>query len=147
MQYPISLRAQSARVLHWNRSVLRSRKEWESEKGADHSRPCITWISQKASRPALFPPQCQIRTRIRVADASAAVVHSGAVQSGVPGLLTKGGAKGSLLCTHTVYTHTHTLEHALNSRFPAANSSFCATESLPRESRLSRNRAPRLCCQ
>ena len=104
--FPCGLRARVCSI--GTEAFFEVRKEWESEKGADHSRPCITWISQKASRPALFPPQCQIRTRIRVADASAAVV-SFRVWGGVPGLLAKGGgAKGSLLCIHTKqHIHIH----------------------------------------
>ena len=53
----VPLRAQSARVLHLNRSVLRSGKDGEEKKGQITAVLCVHYVdSQTASRPALFPP-------------------------------------------------------------------------------------------
>ena len=106
----ISLRAQSARVLHLNRSVLRSGKR---EKGQITAVCALRGFRTRGLETRSLSPssQCMSNTNTRVAERMLPRLWfiQVSVRSGCHGLLaTRGGvAGGSPAVQHIQYTHIH----------------------------------------
>ena len=98
----VPLRAQSARVLHLNRSVLRSGKDGEKKKGQITAVLCVHYVdSQTASRPALFPPPPSplFPSKKQMSNTGGGCFRScGSIQ--------RSTGDGEACCAHTV-THIH----------------------------------------